>query len=321
MQGTIADGDPLTFQWVWVGVGSVLGVLLSVYSVFVLYALLDLSSFGTLLFFLGSFFVTAFVVAFYSPGSTILEPAMAAILVMILDALLALAGFQAPFPLIAVIVAAVLAFAILLASPLRGADLVSKQLKFILRVLPSAVLIFADTIGIGGSLIAGTWTNDLTLIDVNTGLRPLSTKVTGLLALPAPVTTLPYFHPATAYVLDGVTYHKQQTPSTWKGSWEKGASTVQEVTAKWGDNLISQRLTENSVIRIEMVLSKALTTPLKSYTMKSLYGTRENEIFGTDGTTHDNRTAFVFASNARLKIQKLDSIGNPVGAPLYNQTL
>jgi hypothetical protein len=45
---------------------------------------------------------------------------MAAILVMILDALLALAGFQAPFPLIAVIVAAVLAFVIALAGGYVG---------------------------------------------------------------------------------------------------------------------------------------------------------------------------------------------------------
>jgi hypothetical protein len=70
-----------------------------------------------------------------------------------------------------------------------------------------------------------------------------------------------------------------------------------------------------------MVLSKALTTAMTSYTMKSLYGTRRNEIYGTDGTTYDNVTAFVFAANAHLKIQKLDTIGNPVGNPLYDQTL
>lgn len=185
----------------------------------------------------------------------------------------------------------------------------------------AAALIFADNIGIGGSLITGIWTNDLATIDLNTGLRPLAAEVTTLLALTPPVTSLPYFDPLTTYVLNGVTYYKQQTPSTWQGQWEKGAVTVQEVTAKWGDNLISQKFTESSVIRIEMVLSKALTTPLKSYSMTSLYGTKANEIYGTSGSTYDNLAAFVFSSNARLKIQKLDSIGNPVGAPLYNQTL
>ena len=60
---------------------------------------------------------------------------------------------------------------------------------------------------------------------------------------------------------------------------------------------------------------------MKSYTMQSLYGTKANEIQGTDGTTYDNGTAFVFASNAHLKIQKVDATGNPLEAPLFNQTL
>lgn len=184
----------------------------------------------------------------------------------------------------------------------------------------AAALIFADDVGITGAAISGTWTSDLTAIDVNTGFRPVAEQVTTLLAATPAVTTLPYLDPATTFLLGGVTYYKQQTASTWQGQWEKGAGTLQEVTAKWGDNLISQKLTANSVVRIEMVLSKALTTPMKSYTMKSLYGSKRNEIFGADGTTYDNLTAFVFASNARLKIQKMDG-GVPVGGPLYDQRL
>lgn len=181
----------------------------------------------------------------------------------------------------------------------------------------SAALIFADDIGIGGLQITGIWTTDVASIDYNTGLRPLSTEV-----LPLTQTTLPYFDPDTAYLFASVTYYKQQTASTWQGPWEKGASAAQHVTAAWGDNLISQSLSANSTIRIEMVLSEALTTPMQSYTMQSLYGTKRNEIQGTDGTTYDNSTAFVFASNAHLKIQKLDDLGTtPVGAPLYDQTL
>ena len=94
------------------------------------------------------------------------------------------------------------------------------------------------------------------------------------------------------------------------------------VTAKWGDNLISQRLTANSKIRIEMVLSKDISAaPMTSYKMLSLYGSRDNEVYGTDGTTYDNPTAFVFAANARLTIQKLDGSGLPDGNPLYSQAL
>lgn len=187
----------------------------------------------------------------------------------------------------------------------------------------AAALIFADDIGISGlDLGVSTgWTTDLMAIDVNTGLRPSDAEVTNLLALTVPVTTLPNLDPATEFILNSVTYYKQQTVSTWQGQWVNGAATEQHVAAKWGDNLISQKLTANSTIRIEMVLSKALTTPMTSYLMQSLYGSRVDEMVGTDGTTYDNLSAFVFASNARLKIQKLDATGADDGAPLFNQTL
>jgi len=180
----------------------------------------------------------------------------------------------------------------------------------------SAALIFADDIGITGLALdpSKSWTNVLASIDFNTGLRPLSTEV-------LPTTTLPYFDPLTAYpdTTTGVIYYKQQTASTWQGQWVRGAGATQQVTAKWGDNLVSQSLSANSTIRIEMVLSEAVSA-MTSYTMKSLYGAKANEIQGTDGTTYDNLTAFVFASNARLKIEKLDSIGNTVYTP-YDQNL
>ena len=189
----------------------------------------------------------------------------------------------------------------------------------------AAGIIFADNIGIGGDATIGAWTTDLTSIDrtlgTGTGLRPTVEDLAYLDSLTTTPTLLPYLDPATTYTLDNVTYYKQKTPSTWQGQWEDGAATPQNVTAKWGDNLVSQRLTTTSVIRIEMVLSKPVTTPMTSYWMESLYGTRDNEVYGTDGTTYDNPSAFVFASNARLKIQKLDASGGFDGAPLYNQTL
>jgi len=187
----------------------------------------------------------------------------------------------------------------------------------------SAALVFADDIGIGGAAITGTWTNDLTQIDLNTGLRPLADQVSALLARTPPVNTLPYWDPNTIFPLDGTDYYKQQTASTWQGEWVAGASEPQHVSATWGDNLASQSLTVNSVIRVEMVLSKTLPvgTTMSTYKMQSLYGAQANEIQGTDGTIVPSETAFVFASNAHLKIQKLDGSGNPDGTPLYDQTL
>ena len=187
----------------------------------------------------------------------------------------------------------------------------------------SSALVFADDIGITGLALdpAKSWTSDLTQIDLNTGLRPVEAEVTALAARTPPVTTLPYLDPATIFPLEGTDYYKQQTVSTWQGQWAAGASENQHVNGTWGDNLVSQNLTVDSVIRIEMVLSKTLAAPMTSYNMRSLYGTMENEIQGTDGTTYYNFTAFVFASNAHLKIQKLDAAGNPDGSPLYDQTL
>ena len=178
----------------------------------------------------------------------------------------------------------------------------------------SSPLIFADGYGTTELPITGTWTADVATVDYNTGLRPL----TGI--LPTTVTTLPYLDSADIYSLGGVSYYEQGTASTWQAQWENGAAAQQDVVATWGDNLTSQNLTSTSVIRVEIALSKTLTTPMKAYTMQSLYGTQLNEVQGTNGTTYDSTTAYVFATNAHLKIEKLDSSGTSVYV-LYDQTL
>ncbi len=175
-------------------------------------------------------------------------------------------------------------------------------------------IIFADGYGITGLQITGAWSHDVASVDYNTGLRPL----TGI--LPGTVTTLPYLDGADTYLLDGVTYYKQGTASTWQAQWANGAGTQQHVVATWGDNLTSQNLTSTSTIRVEIALTETLATPMTGYTMKSLYGTNIDEVQGTDGTTYDSPTAFVFASNAHLTIQKLDSSGNVVYTA-YDQKL
>jgi hypothetical protein len=120
MQGTIAEDKDAGFQWSWVTVGTALGVLTSVYAVFIPNALIGTSAFATLLLFLGSFFFTGFVVAFLSPGATLLEPAAAAGLAILADAFLALMGLHVPFPLLAIVIAIVMAFLIALAGGYVG---------------------------------------------------------------------------------------------------------------------------------------------------------------------------------------------------------
>ena len=59
-----------------------------------------------------------------------------------------------------------------------------------------------------------------------------------------------------------------------------------------------------------MVLTTTVPTPMTTYTMKSLYGSRRNEMFGTNGVVIPSTTAFVFATNAHLQIHKLEAGGN-----------
>ena len=165
----------------------------------------------------------------------------------------------------------------------------------------AAAMIFADGIGISNLDIIGEWTeNNLSLIDTNTSLRPSDLE---MLTLPE----FPYFDENTAFVKDGVTYYKQKTVSTWQGEWIDGSTSPEHnVTAKWGDNLISQTLNIESIVRVEMVLTKALDTNMTAYNMVSLYGEKDVEIYGTDGTTYDTNTSFVFTAFASLKIEQID---------------
>jgi len=186
----------------------------------------------------------------------------------------------------------------------------------------SAALIFADDIGITNlaldplkSWAAGT--ADVTAIDYNTGLRPLAAEVTAMLALPVPQTTLPYLPVASK--IDPL-YYEQKSINTWQGEWAKANGLAQLVAAKWGDNLSSASLSASSKIRIEMVLTKDVSaTPMTAYPMKLLSGSGTNELQGTTGVAAPVTTAFVFATNARLIIQKFN--GASLDPPVVNQAL
>jgi hypothetical protein len=169
----------------------------------------------------------------------------------------------------------------------------------------ASALIFADGVGITNEDIQDVWTEDnISLVDTTTGLRPTQ------LEIDEPLLEFPYFDENTTYLKDGVIYYKQKTISTWQGEWIDGSGLGEHnVTAKWGDNLISQTLTTQSVVRIEMVFSKALDTNMTAYNMVSLYGEKDVEIYGTDGNTTTVDTAFVFTAYAGLKIERLDALG------------
>ena len=186
----------------------------------------------------------------------------------------------------------------------------------------SAALIFADDIGITNLALdpAKSWTiTDVTVIDYNTGLRPLAAEVTAMQALPIPQTTLPYLPQASRI---NPLYFEQKSINTWQGEWAKANGVDQEVNAKWGDNLSSASLSASAKIRIEMVLSKDVTaTPMTVYPMLLLSGSGTNELQGTTGVATTATTAFVFATNARLTLQKLDAGGLPTGPVVVDQAL
>jgi hypothetical protein len=184
----------------------------------------------------------------------------------------------------------------------------------------SAALIFADDIGITNVALdlAKSWTiTDLTAIDYNTGLRPLAAEVTAMQGLGQ--TLLPYL-PQQSRI--NPLYYEQKSINTWQGEWAKANGVDQEVNAKWGDNLSSASLSSSAKIRIEMVLTKDITaTPMTVYPMLLLSGSGTNELQGTTGVATTATTAFVFATNARLTLQKLDAGGLPTGPLVVNQAL
>jgi hypothetical protein len=181
-------------------------------------------------------------------------------------------------------------------------------------------LVFADDIGITNLTLdpLKSWTiSDVTLIDYNTGLRPLPAEVTAMLALTVPQTTLPYL--TVTSKIDPL-YYEQKSINTWQGEWAKGKATPQDVNAKWGDNLAgTASLSSSAKIRIEMVLTKAVTS-MTAYPMKLLSGSGTSELQGTTGVATPVTTAFVFATNARLTLQKLDAAGVP-GPMVIDQAL
>jgi hypothetical protein len=79
LQGTLSEAhEDRAVDWPWVFVSVVIGFSLSTYLVFIGRALFDMSPSEGLVVFGISFFVTGWIVGYFSPGVTMVEPAIAA---------------------------------------------------------------------------------------------------------------------------------------------------------------------------------------------------------------------------------------------------
>ncbi len=106
LQGSYRDSSP-GVQWLWVLVAIVVGFMSGVYAIFIAEALLGINYLGLLASFGASFMLTGFVVGYFSPGTTILEPAIATAGIVVLDGILSLIHFHALFPVGALMLAIV----------------------------------------------------------------------------------------------------------------------------------------------------------------------------------------------------------------------
>ena len=139
---------------------------------------------------------------------------------------------------------------------------------------------------------------------VATGLRPTAEE---------PVPSLPYFDPNYTFLLNGVTYYPQQTPSVWQADWANGnLETGEAVVVNWSDNLLNTKWTPKSVIRVENTLYVNPADTMTAYTMQKLSGQGTDESWGTDTVTYESTYRTVYTNTARLKIEKISAPGGTV---------
>lgn len=81
----------------WIGVGILLGFMLSNYSVFMTRALFDIGEGWILLCYAGSFIVTGAFVGYFSPGATLAEPTIAGAGVVMLEGIFLWTVMDTPF--------------------------------------------------------------------------------------------------------------------------------------------------------------------------------------------------------------------------------
>ena len=109
------DAGDRSISWIWVTVGTVIGVVLNGSAGLIVNALFDLSGVGMALCFAASFLVTGVFVGYHAPGHTVKDSAVVAVSVVVFDAALLFWGFGVVFPFTGVLGAGVAgAFLILL---------------------------------------------------------------------------------------------------------------------------------------------------------------------------------------------------------------
>jgi hypothetical protein len=87
LQGTLEEAyEDRVVDLPWIFVSIVLGFTISAYAVLIGREVFDVSLEQSLWLFAGSFLVTGWVVGFFSPGNTMVEPAIAGALLMVFDA-------------------------------------------------------------------------------------------------------------------------------------------------------------------------------------------------------------------------------------------
>ncbi len=103
----------------------------------------------------------------------------------------------------------------------------------------------------------------------------------------------------------GPWYAQKTTGNTWQAEFQN-AGQVDVTYIDWSDNMESVSPKLRSPFRIEMVLFKALDTPMTAYTMGVLeYPSSANELQGTNGTTGASSYATVISAKPGLVVQYL----------------
>jgi len=99
LQGTLKEAHiDRVVDWPWILVSVVIGFTLCAYVLAVTNTVFDLSSVFILAIFAGSFFVTGYVVGLFSPGMTVVEPAIAAAGMIALNSAFVSYWFETPPP-------------------------------------------------------------------------------------------------------------------------------------------------------------------------------------------------------------------------------
>lgn len=108
-------------------------------------------------------------------------------------------------------------------------------------------------------------------------------------------------------------YYLQKTEAVWQA--ECTTMTTANVTANWGDNLISRPvISSRQPVRVEVALEQTPAQPMVGYVVENLTPDLEDRYatYGTRGVETAFSTVRVFDSGATLRIERIDGPGGVV---------